>query len=143
MNRIRLLLAALGLTALALVGPPAMAHGGHAHASQPVASVVDEPDGPNPARLEAQALAMPAFAVPSLAVPSPCPADEGGTCCCHGDRCTKPSQPRMCAMPAPGARLQPALAPERPRAAAHPIAVASAHTVGAVSARGPPVNSSR
>jgi hypothetical protein len=126
-TRIRLLLAALGLAALSLVASPAMAHGGQAH----------EPS------LAVPSLAVPSLAVPSLAVPSPCPADEGGMCCCHGDRCTNPSQPRTCAPPAPHARVQPPLSPERPRAVAHPIAVAPAHPVGAVGSRGPPVNSWR
>jgi hypothetical protein len=129
--RIRLLLAALALPALALVASPAVAHGGHAYASQSVAGVVDVPSRAEPARVEA----------PAFAVPSPCPADEGGMCCCHGDRCTNPSQPRMCASCAPRAQLQSALSPERPRPTAHPITFASAHLVGAVGPRGPPVNS--
>jgi len=125
--RIRLLLAALALPALALVASKAVAHGGHAHASQPVAGVVDGPNRAEPARLEA----------PAFAVPSPCPADDGGICCCHGDRCTNPSQPRMCTATAPRAQAQSALSPERRRPAAHPLSVA-AHPVGAVGTRGPP-----
>jgi len=130
--RIRLLLAALALPALALVASPAVAHGGHAHASQPVAGVVDVSNRAEPARPEALALALP----------SPCPADDGGTCCCHGDRCTNSPQPRMCALRAPWAHAQSALSPERRRPATHPFPVA-AHPVGAVGTRGPPVNAWR
>jgi hypothetical protein len=130
--RIRLLLAALALPALALVASPAAAHGGHAHASQTVAGVVDGRNRAEPARLEA----------PAFAVSSPCPADEGGMCCCQGDRCTNPSQPRMFAATAPPAQALSALSPERRRPAAHPLPVA-AHPVGAVGTRGPPVNAWR
>ena len=129
MTPLRLLLAALGFVALALAASPAMAHGGHAHAVEP--ALQDVP------------LLAHVHHAPALALPSPCPADDGGNCCCQGDRCTNPSQQRVFALPAPQAGVQPVLSPERPRVAAHPIAVAHAQPVGAVGSRGPPVNSWR
>ena len=140
MTPVRLVLAVLGLAALALVVSPAMAHGRHAHASQPAIGVVDEPN-----RLEAATRDLVStghvHGAPAFALPSPCPADGGGTCCCHGDRCTHPSQPRVCAPADSRTREQEAVRPERPRAAAHPIAVPAAQHVGAVGTRGPPPNS--
>jgi hypothetical protein len=126
-------LVALGLTAFAFAASPAIAHGGHAHPSQPAAGAADASERADSARVEA----------PALMAPSQCPSDGDGACCCHGDRCTNPSQPRLCAPSAPRAEAQRALSPERPRVAGHPIAVAHAHPVGAVGSRGPPVNSRR
>jgi hypothetical protein len=140
MTPVRLVLAVLGLAALALVVSPAMAHGRHAHASQPAIGVVDEPN-----RLEAATRDLVStghvHGAPRVRVAVAVPGRRGRHVLLSRRPLHHPSQPRVCAPADSRTREQEAVRPERPRAAAHPIAVPAAQHVGAVGTRGPPPNS--